>query len=75
VRVAAQALLGRFGDQADIERLASAFSSATDPLERAQLLCCLGGLEKGRRSALLGRVRDEQPWVARAVKLLRAGST
>jgi hypothetical protein len=71
VRIVAIALLGRFGDYSDLESIASLFAKSSDPLERAQLLCSLGRLEKGRRNALLGRVRDEKPWVDRAVALVR----
>lgn len=75
VRIVCEALLGRFGDIADRERIATRFGSSSDPLERAQLLCCLSNLEKGRRNALMGRVKDEGPWVARAVKLMRLAPT
>lgn len=71
VRAVALALLGKFGDHADLERLAGLFGKTSDPLERAQLLCSLPRLEKSRRNALLGRVKDEQPWVDRAVRFVR----
>jgi hypothetical protein len=74
VRAVARALLGRFGNHADLERIRSLFSSTSDPLERAQLLCCLHRLEPGRRNTLLGRVKNERPWVGRAPTLVRSGS-
>ena len=73
VRATSRALLGRSGDQADLDRLAAFFNSASDPLERAQLLCCVARLERGRRNALIGRVRNERPWVNRAAQLVRSG--
>jgi hypothetical protein len=73
VQVQARALLGRFGDYSDIERLAALFAECSDPLERAQVLCSLSRLEKGRRNEILGRVKTEAPWVCRAVRLVRAG--
>jgi hypothetical protein len=72
VRAVGYALLGRFGSHSDLERIAGLFSKASDPLERAQLLCSLSRLEKGRRNALLGRVKGERPWVGRAVRLVRS---
>lgn len=71
-RAVAIALVGKFGDHSDLERIAGIFGKTSDPLERAQLLCSLLRLEKSRRNALLGRVKDEQPWVNRAVRLVRA---
>jgi hypothetical protein len=75
VRAMARALLGKFGDQADLERLLTAFNGASDPLERAQLLCSLTRLERGRRNALLGRVKSESEWVSRAVRVVRSART
>jgi len=75
VRALARALVGKFGNHADRERLSALFASSSDPLERAQLLCCLTELEKSRRNALLGRVRTEGPWVGRAATLVRQGMT
>ena len=74
VRAVARALMGRCGNQSDLEHLASLFSSSSDPLERAQLLCCLARLERGRRNALIGRVKAEGPWVGRAATLVRGGT-
>jgi hypothetical protein len=64
-----------FSDDLATSPIATRFGSSSDPLERAQLLCCLSNLEKGRRNALMGRVKDEGPWVARAVKLMRLAPT
>jgi hypothetical protein len=73
VRAVSLALLGKFGDHSDLERIAALFAKSSDPLERAQLLCSLARLEKGRRNVVLGRVKAEKPWVDRAVVLVRAG--
>jgi hypothetical protein len=71
VQTYARALLGRFGDYADLERIASAYGTSSDPIERAQLLCCLARLERGKRNTILGRARDQKPWLDRAVKLVK----
>jgi hypothetical protein len=68
----ANALLGTFGDYSDLERIASLYAKSTDPLERAQLLSSLSRLERGKRNALLGRARDQKPWLDRAAKLVRS---
>jgi hypothetical protein len=72
VQAYANALLGKFGDYSDLERIASAYRKSSDPLERAQLLCCLSGLERSKRNAMLGRVRGQKPWLDRAAKLVRS---
>jgi Reverse transcriptase (RNA-dependent DNA polymerase) len=74
VQIYANALLGKFGDYADLERIVSAYHKSSDPLERAQLLCCLTQLERGKRNTILGRVRDQKPWLDRAVKVVRSGT-
>jgi len=71
VRAVATALLGKFGDHSDVENIAALFSRSSDPLERAQLLCSLVNLEKGRRNAILARVKTQKPWVDRASRLVR----
>lgn len=59
VQAIARQVLGRIGDDSDIDRMASLLSAETDPFQRAQILCCLGRLEKGRRNALAGRLKKE----------------
>jgi hypothetical protein len=71
VQAAGRAALGRFGNHADLEKIASLLASSHDSLERAQIVCSLGRLEKGRRNALAGRVKKEDAWGARAAKLAK----
>jgi len=66
VRAEARALLGALGDHSDLDQIANLLKSSSDPLERAQLLCCLSRLEKGRRNSLIARLKNERPWGARA---------
>lgn len=71
VRAAARRVLGRLGDDSDLDKMAVLLASSREPLERAQLLCCLYRLEKGRRNALAGRLRTERPWGARAAAYVK----
>lgn len=71
VRAAARQVLARIGDDSDLDRMAALLSSETDALQRAQILCCLARLEKGRRNALAGRLRKEKPWGKLAAGLIR----
>jgi Reverse transcriptase (RNA-dependent DNA polymerase) len=64
-------LLGRFGTHADIDQIEERFKSTSEPLRRAQLLCCLRGLEKSRRNGLAARVDGEGGWVGRAASFTR----
>jgi hypothetical protein len=74
LRMQATAILGMFGSHADLERTVHAFGQSANPLARAQLLCSLSRLEVSRRNSMLGRVKDEQPWVSRAVSAVRGAS-
>ena len=72
VQAAARAVLGRLGDHSDIEQIAGLLAGSRDGLQRAQLLCCLGRLEKAPRNALGGRLRTEQPWGALAASYVKS---
>jgi uncharacterized protein YneF (UPF0154 family) len=72
VRAIATQLLGCFGGSSDLEEIESRYKAASDPLERAQLLCCLSALEKGRRNGLAKRVEKDSGWLGRAARLVRA---
>lgn len=72
VQAVAYELLGRFGTHADFDEIETRFKSTSEPLARAQLLCCLRRLEKGRRNSLAGRVGEDDGWVGRAASFVRA---
>jgi hypothetical protein len=74
VRAVATELLGRFGESSDLEEIETRYRAATDPLERAQLLCCLGRLEPSRRNGLAARVADAPDLLGRAANLARGSS-
>lgn len=72
VQAVAYELLGRFGTHADLDEVEARFKSTSEPLARAQLLCCLRRLEKGRRNGLAARVGRDHGWVGRAASFVRA---
>ena len=68
LRAIARTLLGRYGNPADLERLRDVYDTTVDPLERAQIVCSLSGMEKGERNAFFARVRGDGALVATAVE-------
>jgi hypothetical protein len=71
VRAVARALLGKFGDRADLESLEAAYANAQSPIERAEIVCCLQRMETGRRNALYGRAAGDGDLPSQAVRLAR----
>jgi hypothetical protein len=74
VQAVAFQLLGSFGGHSDLDEIEARFKRTSDSLRRAQLLSCLGRLEKGRRNGLAARVAKEPGWVGRAVEMVRRGA-
>jgi hypothetical protein len=72
IHAAARAVLGWLGDHSDLDRLAGLLSGTPQPFERAQVLCTLTRLEKARRNALAGRLKNEEPWGRRAWAYIRS---
>ncbi|MFZ2114472.1 MAG: RNA-directed DNA polymerase [Solirubrobacteraceae bacterium] len=70
IQAVARALVGKFGEHADLEKLLQVYRASSDPLERAQTLCCLERLERSRRNTLAGRVKDDSllGWAAERVR-------
>lgn len=71
VQAAARAVLGAMGEHSDLDRLASLLPSTSDPFARAQLVCTLTKLERGRRNGLAAPLKDEKPWGTRAWTYVR----
>jgi hypothetical protein len=71
VQAVAYRLVGQFGTHSDLDEIEARFKSTTEPLKRAQLLCNLRRLEKGRRNGLAARVGRDDGWVGRAASLTR----
>lgn len=66
LRSYAIAILGSAGNQADLENLEASYSICGDDLERSEIICSLGRMEKGRRNAFLGRARSGGALIERA---------
>jgi len=66
-RAVARAVLGQHADISDLERLEALYDTVQDPLERAQIICCLGRLETSRLKGFAGRAKLDGEWSARAV--------
>jgi hypothetical protein len=71
VRSFARATLARWGTQADLANLQSSYADASSDLERAEIVRCLTGMEKGRRNAFLSRLAEDGQLTSMATKLTR----
>jgi hypothetical protein len=59
IRSVARSILGKFGNSADIDKIEDQLVYIVSDFERAELLCCLAKMEKGKRNALLGRIAKD----------------
>ena len=71
VRASGRHVLAKFGTDADIEVLAAAYPAVASEGERAEALCAIYRMERGRRNALLGQARNDGFLAAAAVTLVR----
>lgn len=71
LRSAARSILGNFGNTADIEKIEDQLTHIVSDFERAELLCCLSKMEKGKRNALLGRVAKDGQITEMAVSYVK----
>ncbi|MFI5108501.1 MAG: RNA-directed DNA polymerase [Terriglobales bacterium] len=67
VRAYAVAILAEAGTAADLENLQAEYANTPDPLFRATLVCAVRRLERNRRNAWYGHVREDGEWQHRAV--------
>ena len=65
------AFLGKFGVSADIERIAARYDETNDTSERAEIICSVRRMERGRRNAFLARVDRDGGENIRAVRWVR----
>jgi len=78
LRTVCRALLGTFGSQTDLERVAEEYNETADPSERVEIICSLKRLERlelGRRNSFLARVTRDGEANARAVRWIKAEKT
>ncbi len=67
VRMHARKLLSVYGEPSDLENVMSDYPNAGSHVEKSDLICCLGRLEKGRRNAFLARVEHDGELCRQAV--------
>jgi hypothetical protein len=71
IRCVARYILGKTGNQADIDSLVECINASTSEYEKAELVCCLGKMEKGRKSALFARIQNNHPLINIAVRFAK----
>ena len=72
LRTVARSILGKAGDQSDLESIESSYESFNTDLERADIINALSCMENGRRNSFYGRVSLDNDLVARATRLVKA---
>lgn len=71
LRAVCRAFLGDYGTAGDLERLEDAYSRTQGPRERAELLCALSRMERGRRNNFIARVANDSELNRRAAILVK----
>lgn len=74
LRTAARSVLGREGDQSDLEAIEANYDTILGELERADVVDSLARMETSRRNSFFGRVSSDGELVSRAVRRVRAGA-
>ena len=72
VKSAAKEVVAAVGTGADLERFEQDFGEADSDLQRAEMVCLIRRIERQRRNAFLGRVRDEGQLTGFALRWVRA---
>ncbi|SDL72339.1 Reverse transcriptase (RNA-dependent DNA polymerase) [Pedobacter sp. ok626] len=72
LRSISRLILGRFGNFADLEKLEDHLNYINSDLERAELLCSLVKMEKGRRNSLLSRFSKDGLLTEFAIPFIKA---
>jgi hypothetical protein len=73
VKAIARALIGKWGSPADLEALLQIYPDAQSDQERAEIICALQRMERGRRNAFLGHAAGDGEFSSRAVRAIREG--
>ncbi len=71
IQRSARTFLGKFGDDADIEKIENQYSISNNEIEKAELVCCLERLEKARRNSFLGRIKNDGYLIKIACEYIR----
>jgi hypothetical protein len=69
-----RAFLGKFGNSADIERIAASYDQTNDASERGEIICSIGRMERARRNAFLARVQRDGGENVRAIRWIKSQS-
>ena len=71
LRSVARCILGKFGNTADIDKMEDQLNYIISDFERAEMICCLTKMEKGKRNALLGRMTKDGQITEMAVSYVK----
>jgi Reverse transcriptase (RNA-dependent DNA polymerase) len=74
LRGVARAVIGMWGEPADLEQLEDCYPTASSEVEKVEIVCALQRMEPGRRNAFFGRASGDGDSISRAVRMTRAGS-
>jgi Reverse transcriptase (RNA-dependent DNA polymerase) len=72
LRSVSRSMLGKYGNNADIDKIEDQLTHIVSDFERAELLCCLTKMEKSKRNALLGRVAKDGQITEMAVAFVKS---
>jgi hypothetical protein len=59
LRTISRRMLSSHGDSGDLDKLLNSYDEMSDKWERAEIICCIKRMEKGRRNEFLGRVESD----------------
>jgi hypothetical protein len=75
LRAASRAVLGKYGDQSDLEVIESSYDNRLGETECADIVDSLARMEAGRRNSFFGRIGSDGDLVNRAIKHVRRRQT
>jgi reverse transcriptase-like protein len=65
------AILGKVGDESDLDAIESQYSAALTETQKAECVMALARLERGRRNAFYGRIKHDGELVACAIRYVK----
>lgn len=71
IRAISRTLLGKVGNVADISKIEDQLTTITSDFERAELICCLSKMEKGKRNTMLARIAKGGQFTEMAVQFVK----